>query len=48
VVNKEHTNGTFCQHCGKIKNSAVSNGGTAVVAVQKTETEKTFLGTNFP
>lgn len=37
--------GTFCQHCGKTKNSIAAGGGTAVVAVQKTETEKTFLST---
>jgi uncharacterized membrane protein YvbJ len=37
--------GTFCQHCGKTKNSFVSSGATAVVAVQKTETEKAFLST---
>ena len=37
--------GAFCQHCGKSKSSTGSTGGTAVVAVHKTETEKTFLAT---
>jgi len=34
--------GAFCPHCGKSKTVA-GNAGTAVVAVQKTESEKTFL-----
>lgn len=39
--------GNFCPKCGKSKSSAVagSTAGTAVVTVQKTETEKTFLST---
>jgi RNA polymerase subunit RPABC4/transcription elongation factor Spt4 len=37
--------GTFCPQCGKSKAGASSGGGTAVVAVHKTETEKTFLST---
>lgn len=34
--------GNFCHKCGKNKSGAVvaSGGGAAVVAVQKTETEK--------
>jgi RNA polymerase subunit RPABC4/transcription elongation factor Spt4 len=37
--------GKFCPQCGKSKAVSVSGGSTAVVAVQKTETEKTFLST---
>ena len=37
--------GTFCPQCGKSKAGTSSGGGTAVVAVHKTETEKTFLST---
>jgi len=35
--------GNFCPICGKASAGAGSGGGTAVVAVQKTESEKTFL-----
>jgi hypothetical protein len=40
--------GTFCSHCGKTKPgpSSPSGAATAVVSVQKTESEKTFLLTN--
>jgi Family of unknown function (DUF6232) len=41
--------GTFCPNCGGKKSVSVSTSAgvaTAVVAVQKTETEKTFLSTN--
>lgn len=39
--------GNFCARCGKSKSgpATASGGATAVVAVQKTETEKTFLST---
>jgi RNA polymerase subunit RPABC4/transcription elongation factor Spt4 len=37
--------GTFCPQCGKSKAVMSSVAGTAVVAVHKTETEKTFLST---
>jgi RNA polymerase subunit RPABC4/transcription elongation factor Spt4 len=37
--------GTFCPQCGKSKAGTSSGGGTVVVAVQKTESEKTFLST---
>jgi hypothetical protein len=37
--------GTFCPKCGKPKAVTGAGGGTAVVAVQKAEVEKTFLST---
>jgi hypothetical protein len=37
--------GKFCPQCGKGKSVLVSGGSTAGVAVDRTETEKTFLST---